>query len=354
MSSSQRDSQILTLPSGRVLGFAEFGAPKGTPLLFFHGFPSSRLEARGLDLIARKRGIRVLALDRPGFGLSSFQPGRRIVDWPNDVLEFVQHVQIKSFAVLGGSGGAPYALACAKALPADMLSAVGLVSAAPPWEVGYGAMPYSARLTAIAAYYFPYGLSVFSSGLVGVLRWAAATATVTGYIDQWLDSYDKLKRETEADLKEESTSEGESTSRDESTPANKPSSKEASKAQGVPVPPQNPPATDEASTPVERRDRFLRFLFEPFAQSSEGLVQEAQLLSSEDWGFQFEDVVYDKIWLWHGTKDTNAPVQMIRDMADRLPHAALREFDENHFTMANHLEEVLSDLIQTAPEDGHL
>jgi pimeloyl-ACP methyl ester carboxylesterase len=343
---------MLTLPSGRVLGYAEFGAPNGRPLLFFHGFPSSRLEARGLDLIARKRGIRVLALDRPGFGLSGPQPGRRIVDWPDDVRAFARHVHLDSFAVLGGSGGAPYALACAKVLPADVLQAVGLVSAAPPWEVGYGAMPYSARLTAIAAYYFPYGLSVFASGLVGVLGWVATTATATGYIDQWLASFDDLKRKKEAETKEESNSKAESTSKDEPSPANKPSSTEASKAQGVPAPPQNPPATDEASTPAERRDRFMRFLFEPFAQSSEGLVQEAQLLSSEDWGFRFEDVAYNKIMLWHGTKDANAPVQMIRDMAGRLPHAVLREFDENHFTMANHLEEILSDLIPEAGPEG--
>lgn len=75
------------------------------------------------------------------------------------------------------------------------------------------------------------------------------------------------------------------------------------------------------------------------------LLYEVQLLT-QDWGFRFEDVAYDKIQLWHGTQDKNAPVQMVRYMVERLPHSVLREFEgENHFTLFRHLEEIVSDLV---------
>lgn len=80
--------------------------------------------------------LRVIAPDRPGFGLSTFDARRRITDWPADVKALAAHLGITRFAILGGSGGAPYALACARALPADMVSAVGLYAAAAPWSVG--------------------------------------------------------------------------------------------------------------------------------------------------------------------------------------------------------------------------
>ncbi len=98
-----RDSQTFVLPDRRVLGYAEFGRPDGYPLLFFHGFPMSRLEGYGFDKVARRQNLRVVALDRPGFGLSTFQPGRRITDWPADVQSFAEHMQLTRFAILGGS-----------------------------------------------------------------------------------------------------------------------------------------------------------------------------------------------------------------------------------------------------------
>lgn len=74
-------------------------------------------------------------------------------------------------------------------------------------------------------------------------------------------------------------------------------------------------------------------------------MHEAQLLT-QDWGFRFEDVVYDRIRLWHGTHDANAPVRMIRYMVERLPHSDLNEFEgESHWTLARHLDKIVSDLV---------
>jgi pimeloyl-ACP methyl ester carboxylesterase len=70
--------------------------------------------------------IRVIALDRPGFGGSTFQPNRGLLDWPRDVAEAADILGIDRFDVLGVSAGGPYALACGHAL-ADRITRVGVV-----------------------------------------------------------------------------------------------------------------------------------------------------------------------------------------------------------------------------------
>jgi pimeloyl-ACP methyl ester carboxylesterase len=78
-------NQTIQLANGRTLGFAEYGPPEGTPLLYFHGHPGSRLELTlfdGLEL-ALSPAPRIIAVDRPSIGLSDFQPGRHFVDWPS-------------------------------------------------------------------------------------------------------------------------------------------------------------------------------------------------------------------------------------------------------------------------------
>jgi pimeloyl-ACP methyl ester carboxylesterase len=76
---------VLRLADGRRLGYAEYGARAGAPVMFFHGTPGSRRVARWAGAVARRRGIRLIAPDRPGFGLSDFQRGRTLGAWPADV-----------------------------------------------------------------------------------------------------------------------------------------------------------------------------------------------------------------------------------------------------------------------------
>jgi pimeloyl-ACP methyl ester carboxylesterase len=111
------DALQLGLSDGRELGYAEYGDPDGRPLFFLHGFPGSRLAGAVLDEAARARGFRVLAPERPGLGLSSPQPGRTLLDFAQDVRALADALAVGRFAVLGESGGGPYALACAHELP---------------------------------------------------------------------------------------------------------------------------------------------------------------------------------------------------------------------------------------------
>lgn len=131
------------LRDGRTLVYAEYGAPGGRALLYFHGGADSRLEARLLSEQARKTGIRLIGIDRPGMGRSQFQRGRCLLDWPDDVTELADHLGIARFAVLGVSGGGPYALTCAYKIP-DRLLACGI--AAGEWHRPHAFSPLTAWL----------------------------------------------------------------------------------------------------------------------------------------------------------------------------------------------------------------
>ena len=116
----------LQLHDGRSLAYAEYGASSGNVLFYFHGGADSRLEARLLAKAAKQADVRLIGVDRPGMGRSSFQAGRCLLDWPDDIVELADHLHIERFAVVGISGGGPYALACAYKIP-DRLIACGIV-----------------------------------------------------------------------------------------------------------------------------------------------------------------------------------------------------------------------------------
>ena len=125
------EHRAVRLGDGRVLGYAEFGAPNGRPIFVFHGSPGARLQVRVAHGPALARGIRIVAPDRPGQGLSTRQPGREIADWPEDVRALADALGITRFAVVGISGGGPYAAACAWALP-GRVSRAGIISGVVP------------------------------------------------------------------------------------------------------------------------------------------------------------------------------------------------------------------------------
>lgn len=93
-------STTLTLPSGRLLGYAQYGSPNGTPILYQHGLPGSRLEGIHLHTTALSLNIRIIATDRPGIGLSSPHPGRTLHDWASDIQFLTETLHLSEYAVL--------------------------------------------------------------------------------------------------------------------------------------------------------------------------------------------------------------------------------------------------------------
>lgn len=125
--------RTLTLPDGRSLGFADFGHPTGVPLFYFHGTMSSRLEARLLDLAARDVGVRLIAVDRPGMGLSTWHEARSLRSWADDVSHLANHLRLERFGVAGWSGGGAYAAAVASVL-GDRVTRLTLIAPQAPRE----------------------------------------------------------------------------------------------------------------------------------------------------------------------------------------------------------------------------
>lgn len=115
--SAERMHRCVLLPDGRRLGYAEYGDSGGSPVFFLHGQPGSRLGRHHDESIATGLGARIVAVDRPGYGLSDYQSGRRLVDWPADVVALAEALNLGRFAVASVSNGGPYALACAALVP---------------------------------------------------------------------------------------------------------------------------------------------------------------------------------------------------------------------------------------------
>jgi pimeloyl-ACP methyl ester carboxylesterase len=148
-----RTESHIILPDGRRLAYAEFGRPDGRPVFYFHGAPSSRLEPLLVgDEVWGRLGLRIIAPDRPGVGGSDFLPKRGFSDWPNDVIALADALGLERFAVLGNSGGGPYAAVCAARIP-ERLSAAVIVSGG--WQMNLPEakdnMPFVNRLFLILA-----------------------------------------------------------------------------------------------------------------------------------------------------------------------------------------------------------
>jgi pimeloyl-ACP methyl ester carboxylesterase len=124
----RRVDRLLCAAGGRCLGAAEFGDADGTAVLWAHGGPGSRLEPAWLDAAAAQAGLRIIGIDRPGYGMSTPQPGRTISSVVVDMLAVADQLAIDRFATVGVSTGGAYALALAAFAPSRVLGVVACCS----------------------------------------------------------------------------------------------------------------------------------------------------------------------------------------------------------------------------------
>jgi pimeloyl-ACP methyl ester carboxylesterase len=118
MTTSQQP-QLLRLPDGRRLAFAEYGPRDGAPCIVLSGMPGSRVApawAFPARLLA-ERGVRLLGVDRPGYGASDPNSSTTALGVADDLGVLCETVGLDRFAVLGISVGAPFALACTIRFP---------------------------------------------------------------------------------------------------------------------------------------------------------------------------------------------------------------------------------------------
>src|SRR6476469_923061 len=120
----------------RQIGFAEFGAPQGRAVFWLHGTPGARrqipTEARAY---AEEADIRLIGIDRPGIGSSTPYQYDNVLEFADDLRTIADTLGIDKMAVVGLSGGGPYTLACAAAMP-DRVVAAGVVGGVAPTQGG--------------------------------------------------------------------------------------------------------------------------------------------------------------------------------------------------------------------------
>ena len=134
----------------RQIGFAEFGDPQGRAVFWLHGTPGARrqipTEAR---VFAERENIRLIGIDRPGIGSSTPHQYETVLEFADDMRTVADVLGIDQMAIVGLSGGGPYALACAAAMPDRVVAAGVLGGVAPasgPESIRGGAMALGTRL----------------------------------------------------------------------------------------------------------------------------------------------------------------------------------------------------------------
>ena len=289
----------LILPGGRRLAYEAFGAPEGVPVVYFHGFPGSRLEAAFACPAAKALGARLIAADRPGIGMSDDCRGRTILSFADDVRALADHLGLGEFSVLGVSGGAPYALACAFKLAGRVGSAAIVSGVGPPAAVGDASLASTSgiglRLVAAAPW-----LSIPLVNVLGVLARHAAPVLLAMLAAKasYRDRRTLRKREFRALL--------------------------------------------SAS------------MREAFRNGCRGAVTELKLLSMP-WGFDL-GALRVPVHIWHGGEDRVVPISMGRFLQQALPDCeAVYEQEHGHYSLVHdYAEQILTQAIERPPRPGPL
>ncbi len=259
----ERMDQTVTLRDGRRLGFAAYGPADGTPVMLFGGASGRYLKPCRDDLLD-ELAVRLILVERPGYGLSDFQPGRTLLDWPDDVAQLAEQLGLARFAVVAGSQGGPYGAVCGFKL-ADRLTSLTLVSALGPFDVPgltEGMAPALAMLPKLARY-APFLLRPMQGATVAVIR-----------------------RKPEAAVKRLFA---------------------------------NLPASDQVI--LQQPDviqSFVRDFPEAYRQGGRGAAHDIRVACAP-WGFQASQI-RAKTFLWQGEADPNVPPVMGRYLAAQIPN----------------------------------
>jgi pimeloyl-ACP methyl ester carboxylesterase len=121
------EEHSVTLIDGRTIAYRCYGDPLGSPVLALHGTPGSRLKFAAFDACAAAAGMRLIAIDRWGYGLSSPHPNGTFADFGTDMVAFAERLGLDRLAIVGVSGGGPFAVAAAASL-GRRAAALALVS----------------------------------------------------------------------------------------------------------------------------------------------------------------------------------------------------------------------------------
>ncbi len=279
--------------NGEWVAFSEYGDAKGEPVIFCHGWPSSRIMAELTEEAARQLRVRIISPDRPGIVGSTFVRGRGLLDWPPVVGELADFLRMGEFRMMAISGGAPYAYAAAWALP-QRVRAIAVISG----------VPHIAELDD-------------RSGLLALYRWL-------------LQAHAKLPRVL-----------------------SRLGFRAARPFLSLRLPRRSRPLLLRLLQPCDaeslRDEPAFEACFESqrraWENSSEGVLEDAQIYA-QPWGFSLSDLRVP-VRLWHGRNDRSFSAAVAQAMAAQIPNCYLRIIENagHYSTPIRHMREILEDLI---------
>jgi pimeloyl-ACP methyl ester carboxylesterase len=281
------DTQVFELRDGRELAWMEYGMPDGVPVMAFHGSPGTRyLFAPDADAAARK-GVRLIAPDRPGYGHSTYHAARSYQSWAGDVTQLADHLGLDRFSVLGTSSGGPNAAGCAYFL-ADRLDGCAIVSgpAPPEHHVATKEMAFANRLARRVAPVAPGLMSVV--WMAGLRRVARSPERAFALMNHMLPDCDVAVVER-----------------------------------------------------PELRTAMLDDLARPLSPTAARAATQDFVLELKSWGFQLRDIAMH-VHVWHGDLDRNVVVDCGIYQAAQIPNATLHRLpDSGHWYFHERFGEIL-------------
>jgi pimeloyl-ACP methyl ester carboxylesterase len=281
----------LRLHDGRTLAYTEHGDLSGKPILFLHGNPGSRYVRHPDESMAQSVGARIITPDRPGYGKSDFQPGRKLMDYPGDVSQLMDALGLDKFAVLGVSAGGPYAAACAYKLAARV-TRTAIVSTVSPLDRE----------------------NAFEGVNPSVRKGYELIRTLPRWLSQIVLTLQarKQQRDPEGSLAERSAM---LSSEDQAMLAR-----------------------------PEIKAQVLGYRQEAVRQGVKGTLRELQIHVSP-WGFPL-NTIPGEVHVWHWEDDFLAPIQMGRYVASQIPNARTHFLPGGgHYSIFECWREILESLV---------
>ena len=294
----QQDYKILELSDGRNLAYAEYGDPCGEPVFHCHSVLGSRLELSfNAQQISEQKAVRLIVLDRPGYGASDPDSSTNFIHWVKDLVQLADHLSIEKFSLTGYAMGSVYALACAHEIP-ERLNRVALISSgmAPDSSADYKNIIPLYKMNYRIARYMPKVYKLFNSILIkGVLN------DPDSFIKQFSE---KL---------------------------------------------------DQADSEIMKSETFKT---EIFSTLREGSRQGGKALARDviqlmhDWSFKPSEVNVP-IDMWHGTSDCHVPLVLANHLSKHLesPRIFIKE-GQGHYMFYTHWSEILDELLNKSVENG--
>ena len=286
-------TEIVKLENGGTVALSEYGDPRGVPVFFCHGWPSSRTMAELTHDAARDLGVRIISPDRPGIRDSNFQADRRLLDWPPLLAALADHLEIDRFRIFAISGGAPYAYASAWMMP-ERVEKIAVASGAPP----------------IAELQDRSGLLSLYNRMLALRESRPALLRTLFHIARPF----------------------------------------ASMKMPIRVRPLLLKVLQPCDANVLRDSRSFDACFESARQawrsSAAGVMADAEIYA-EPWGFRLEEVGVP-VQLWHGRKDRTFKFRLAEEIAARLPKCELHLVeDTGHYSLPiRYTHEILADLVK--------